>query len=129
MRDKLQRIDQNRLLIPRSFKPGMRTDGLIYVDERLEEYLEDSSIEQVANVASLPGIVGCSLAMPDVHSGYGFSIGGVAAFDLKEGVISPGGVGYDINCGVRLLRSNFTKDAVSAKMQQLADMLYNTIPS
>lgn len=92
-----RRIDETRLEIPQGFKEGMRTNGIIYVDEVLEKELETHSIEQVANVATLPGIVGSSLAMPDIHTGYGFAIGGVAAFDLKEGIISPGGVGYDIN--------------------------------
>lgn len=93
----LKRLDKNRLLVPNNFKPNMRTDGIIYVDEVLEKELELGSIEQVANVATLPGIVGSSLAMPDIHTGYGFAIGGVAAFDISEGIISPGGVGYDIN--------------------------------
>lgn len=93
----LRRIDANKLEIPKDYKTGMRTKGIIYVDEVLEKELEKQSIEQVANVATLPGIVGASLAMPDIHMGYGFAIGGVAAFDLKEGIISPGGVGYDIN--------------------------------
>ncbi len=92
-----RRIDETRLEIPQRFKEGMRTNGIIYVDEVLEKELETHSIEQVANVATLPGIVGSSLAMPDIHTGYGFAIGGVAAFDLKQGIISPGGVGYDIN--------------------------------
>jgi tRNA-splicing ligase RtcB len=95
--EKLKRIDASRLEVPKDYKPGMRTRGIIYVDRKLEELLEAGSIEQVANVATLPGIVGPSLAMPDIHTGYGFPIGGVAAFDLDEGIISPGGVGYDIN--------------------------------
>lgn len=93
----LRRIDRVRLEIPRGYKAGMRTNGIIYIDELLERELESKSIEQVANVATLPGIVSSSFAMPDIHTGYGFAIGGVAAFDLKEGVVSPGGVGYDIN--------------------------------
>lgn len=95
--EKLRRIDENRIEVPVDYKPGMRTQGIIYVDSLLEKDLEEGSIEQVANVATLPGIVGSSLAMPDVHTGYGFSIGGVAAFDTETGIISPGGVGYDIN--------------------------------
>lgn len=93
----LKRIDGNRLEIPKGYKSGMRTNGIIFVDSALEKALESGSIQQVANVATLPGIIGSSLAMPDIHTGYGFAIGGVAAFDLKEGIISPGGVGYDIN--------------------------------
>jgi len=85
------------LEIPADYKPGMRVKGMIYVDDVLEKALESQAIDQVANVATLPGIVRASMAMPDIHTGYGFAIGGVAAFDVKEGIISPGGVGYDIN--------------------------------
>ncbi|MBA4348447.1 MAG: RNA-splicing ligase RtcB [Thermodesulfovibrio sp.] len=127
--EKLKRIDENRLEVPKDYKEGMRTNGIIYVDSILEKELESGSIEQVANVATLPGIVGASMAMPDVHTGYGFPIGGVAAFDLKEGIISPGGVGYDINCGVRLLRSNLKKSFVLLRIKELIDVLYNNIPS
>lgn len=95
--DTLRRIDDTRLELPVSYKDGMRVPGIIYVDQTLEKDLEASAIEQVANVATLPGIVRASLAMPDIHNGYGFPIGGVAAFDLQDGIISPGGVGYDIN--------------------------------
>lgn len=95
--ERLHRIDSARLEVPKDYKHGMRTNGIIYVDEVLEKGLEAHSVEQVANVAMLPGIVGASLAMPDIHMGYGFTIGGVAAFDIKDGIISPGGVGYDIN--------------------------------
>lgn len=93
----LRRIDDCRLEVPQDYKPGMRTRGVIFVDRLLEKELETEAIGQVANVATLPGIVGPSMAMPDIHTGYGFAIGGVAAFDLKEGIVSPGGVGYDIN--------------------------------
>jgi tRNA-splicing ligase RtcB len=95
--EKLRRIDDTKIEIPLDYKEGMRVNGVIYVDEVLEKELESQAIDQVANVATLPGIVKASMAMPDVHTGYGFSIGGVAAFDLKEGIVSPGGVGYDIN--------------------------------
>lgn len=125
----LRRIDNIRIEIPKGYKTGMRTNGIIYVDEVLEKTLDVKSIEQVANVATLPGIVGASLAMPDIHAGYGFAIGGVAAFDLKEGIVSPGGVGYDINCGVRLLRSNLKKQEVIPKIKDLVEALYNQIPS
>lgn len=128
-RETLRRIDENMLEVPQTYKPGMRTRGIIYVDHNLEGALEAAAIEQVANVASLPGIVGASLAMPDVHTGYGFSIGGVAAFDVNEGIISPGGVGYDINCGVRLLRSNLRKDFLVPRLKELVDALYNEIPA
>ena len=95
----LKKIDEYRWELPTSYKPGMRVPGLIYADERMLQSMEDEqAIDQVANVATLPGIVGKSLAMPDIHWGYGFPVGGVAAFDADEGVISPGGVGYDVNC-------------------------------
>jgi len=90
---------------------------------------EDNAFEQVANVAFLPGIVGYSLAMPDIHWGYGFAIGGVAATDSNDGVVSPGGVGFDINCGVRLLRTNFTASEIRPKIKQIVDGLYQGIPS
>ncbi len=104
----LERVDATCWRIPKSYKPGMRVDGLIFASERLLSQIKgDQAPEQVANVASLPGIQHASLAMPDIHWGYGFCIGGVCATDPEEGgVISPGGVGYDINCGVRLVRSN-----------------------
>jgi len=93
----LKRMDETRLEVPIGFREGMRVRGIIYVDSVLEKDLEIRSVNQVANVATLPGIVNASCAMPDVHTGYGFPIGGVAAFDAKGGIISPGGVGYDIN--------------------------------
>ena len=100
-----QKIDDYRFKIPRTFKEGMRTDVVIYADEEMMPHIvADNAHLQAVNVAFLPGIVGNSLAMPDIHLGYGFPIGGVAAFDPEQGgVISPGGVGYDINCGVRVL--------------------------
>ncbi len=127
--EKLKRIDDTKIEVPKDYKPGMRVNGIIYVDEVLEKELETGSIDQVANVATLPGIVRASMAMPDVHTGYGFSIGGVAAFDLNEGVVSPGGVGYDINCGVRLLRTNLSKEDITPKLKDLVNLLYNEIPS
>ncbi|XCH46540.1 RtcB family protein [Thermodesulfovibrio sp. 3907-1M] len=124
-----ERIDPYRIRVPKGFVQGMKTEGIIFVDEILEQELEFDSVKQVANVATLPGIVGKSLAMPDIHTGYGFPIGGVAAFDAEQGIISPGGVGYDINCGVRLLKSNLTKDEVEPKIRELVDLLYTHIPS
>src|SRR3989304_1827851 len=95
----VKQLDRFRYEIPRSYKPQMRTDGLMFVDDTLlPGVLQDQAPEQVANVATMPGIVGKAMAMPDIHWGYGFPIGGVAAFDVDEGVISPGGVGYDLNC-------------------------------
>jgi len=125
----LKRIDSARLEVPKGYKEGMNTNGIIYVDEALEKGLEEKSVEQVANVATLPGIVGSSLAMPDIHAGYGFSIGGVAAFDIREGIISPGGVGYDINCGVRLLKTHLTHSDISDKIKELVDGMFRNVPT
>jgi tRNA-splicing ligase RtcB (3'-phosphate/5'-hydroxy nucleic acid ligase) len=123
-----ERIDAYRWRLPR--RGGMRTDGLIFADEGLMHDLEgDQALEQVANVAHLPGIVGPAIAMPDIHWGYGFPIGGVAAFDEDAGVISPGGVGYDINCGVRLLATPLTIQEVRPRLKALMDVLFATIPS
>jgi len=127
--EKLRRIDDTKIEIPQDYKQGMRVKGIIYVDTVLEKELEPQSIDQIANVATLPGVMKSSMAMPDVHTGYGFSIGGVAAFNLKDGVVSPGGVGYDINCGVRLLKSNLQKHEVIPKIKDLVTMLYSEIPS
>src|SRR6059036_3532689 len=124
----VERIDDYRWRIPR--QGGMRTEGLIFADEQLMRDLEgEQAVQQVANVAHLPGIVGPAIAMPDIHWGYGFPIGGVAAFDEAEGVVSPGGVGYDINCGVRLLATPLTLGEARPRLRQLVDALYATIPS
>jgi len=126
----LERLDACRWRIPRDARPGMRVDGIIYADERLMEHLRgEQAAEQVANVATLPGIVGASLAMPDIHWGYGFCIGGVAAMDVEAGgVVSPGGVGYDINCGVRLLRSDLKEAEVRPRLKDLVDQLFRDVP-
>ncbi len=125
----LERIDEFRWKIPRTYKREMRTDGLIYASEKMIPTIrDDQAPEQVANVACLPGIVGYSMAMPDIHFGYGFPIGGVAAFDVKEGVISPGGVGYDINCGVRFIRTNLTAEEVKPRLPALLDAIFANVP-
>ncbi len=124
----LKRIDDYVWRIPKSGK--MRVDGIIFASERLMTFLsEDQALQQVMNVATLPGIVKASYAMPDIHWGYGFPIGGVAAFDLDEGVVSPGGVGYDINCGVRLLRTNLVRSDLEGKMKGLVEALFCEIPT
>lgn len=116
--------------IPKTFRADMRVPARIYADEKmLEIALKDRSVEQLVNTATLPGIVGYALAMPDIHQGYGFSIGGVAATRYPDGVISPGGVGYDINCGVRLLASGLNAADVKPLMGDLINVLYNTVPS
>lgn len=124
------KIDDYRWKIPEDYKTGMRVPGLIYASKRmLESIREEQTPEQVANVAFLPGIVGCSLAMPDIHWGYGFPIGGVAATDTKDGVVSPGGVGYDINCGVRLLSTSLNEGEVRPRIDQLINALFHNVPS
>ncbi len=124
----LNKIDAYRWRIPREGR--MRTDGMVYADERImRDIKKDQSLQQVKNVACLPGIVGSSLAMPDIHWGYGFPIGGVAAFDENEGIVSPGGVGYDINCGVRLMRSGLERKEIQAKIGGIVDALLVNIPS
>ncbi|HLE47054.1 MAG TPA: RtcB family protein [Candidatus Thermoplasmatota archaeon] len=119
-----------RYVIPRSYKPEMRTEGLIFSSPALIEGIrKDNAADQVANVATLPGLVGRSLAMPDIHWGYGFPIGGVAAFDADAGVVSPGGIGFDINCGVRLLRTNLDAKDIAPKVKELIDTLFSHIPT
>src|SRR5438874_2188804 len=126
----LEKVDRFRYQIPRTYKREMRTDGLIFIDEPLLPLLrQDRAPEQVANVATMPGIVGQSMAMPDIHWGYGFPIGGVAAFDYEDGVISPGGIGYDINCGVRLIRTNLTESEVRPHLRALTDACFKNVPS
>ncbi|MGQ0568789.1 MAG: RtcB family protein [Armatimonadota bacterium] len=126
----LRKVDDWRWEIPATYKPGMRVPGLIFADERMLRTMgEEQAFEQVANVATLPGIVGHSLAMPDVHWGYGFPVGGVAAFDAEEGVISPGGVGYDVNCGVRLLRTDLTAEDVRPRLDDLVNTLFRAVPT
>jgi tRNA-splicing ligase RtcB len=125
---KFQRIDDYRVRIPREGR--MRVPGLVFASEpMLGDIRKDKSPEQVANVAHLPGIVAHSIAMPDIHWGYGFPIGGVAAFDPDDGVLSPGGVGYDINCGVRLLRSDLHRGDVCDRLAELSLTLHRAIPS
>jgi tRNA-splicing ligase RtcB len=127
----LEKIDEYRFRIPKSYNPGMKVPGIIYADEKLlKDIREDKAAEQVANVAFLPGIVNYSLAMPDIHWGYGFCIGGVAATDPDNGgVVSPAGVGYDINCGVRLLKTNFQLDEIKDKIRDLVYVLFSDVPS
>jgi tRNA-splicing ligase RtcB len=128
MEIRLKRIDNFRWKIPRM--GNMRVDGLIFSNDKLIEMIkEDQSLIQVANVATLPGIVRYSLAMPDIHWGYGFPIGGVAAFDMEEGIISPGGVGYDINCGCRLMTTKLMIDEIRPYLQRIVTDLFKEIPS
>ena len=132
----LNKIDAYRYEIPQDYKGEkgflkMQTPGIIYMSESMLPMVrKDNAAEQVANVASLPGIVGKSFAMPDIHWGYGFPIGGVAATSFEDGVISPGGVGFDINCGVRLVRTNLEADNLeSKKIRELVDQMFTHVPS
>ncbi len=127
----LEQVGPCQFRIPKEYREDMRVDGLIFADETLMETIKlDNGPEQVVNVATLPGIQKASLAMPDIHWGYGFAIGGVAATDPEEGgVISPGGVGYDINCGVRLLRSDIEWADAKPLIRKLVDQLFRDIPT
>lgn len=124
----MRRIDKNTILIEKGFKEGMRTDAIIYADEYIEKHIEKEAVNQIVNVTTLPGIVGKAYAMPDIHKGYGFPIGGVAAFDIEKGIISPGGIGYDINCGVRLLLTSLKISDIVDKKREITSSLYRNIP-
>jgi len=125
----LNKIDDNRWEIPQGEFPGMNTNAIIYAsEEMIQSIRSDNAPQQVANVACLPGIVGSSMAMPDIHWGYGFPIGGVAAVDSNSGSISPGGIGFDINCGVRLIKTDLTPDDIG-DVSKLIDELYKNVPS
>jgi tRNA-splicing ligase RtcB len=124
----IKKLSETMWEIPR--EEGMRVPGLIFASEAMMgDIVRDESVRQVMNVAYLPGILKHSIGMPDIHWGYGFPIGGVAAMDAEEGVVSPGGVGYDINCGVRLLRSDLTVDALRPKLRELLATLHREVPS
>ncbi len=125
----LERIDDYRWRLPQSFQPGMLVPGIVFADEGLlgQEGMQEA-LKQVANVACLPGIVKASLAMPDMHWGYGFPVGGVAATRIDDGVVSPGGVGFDINCGVRLLRTSLGVEEVRPHLEALVSALFTHVP-
>jgi tRNA-splicing ligase RtcB len=125
-----KKIGENQYQIDADSNSGMKVPVRIYADEPLlQKMLSDRTIMQARNVSSIPGIVGQSIVLPDGHEGYGFPVGGVAAMDAEEGMISPGGVGYDINCGVRLLRSNLSEQTVRSKLKELVTDLFSSIPS
>ena len=125
---KIEQVDETRWRIPK--EGGMRVPGMVYARrEMMDDIRQDASLTQVANVAHLPGILRASIAMPDIHWGYGFPIGGVAAMDPDEGVVSPGGVGYDINCGVRLLRSEIMKQDLAPRLRDVVTRLFQNVPT
>jgi len=124
----LEKIHEYAWRIPK--RGSMRVDGIVYGSRQIVDAASaDESLQQVCNVATLPGIVGASIAMPDVHSGYGFPIGGVAAFDSESGIISPGGVGYDINCGVRILRTDLEFSKISKDIERMVDAIFSDVPA
>lgn len=126
---RVEQIDACRFRIHRDEQRGMRTDVVVYASPSLMDHIRtDLSLEQAMNVATLPGIVGPSLAMPDIHQGYGFPIGGVGAMDIEEGVVSPGGVGFDINCGVRLVRTTLNESEVRPRLRELINQIFRDVP-
>ncbi|MDR3292269.1 MAG: RtcB family protein [Methanobrevibacter sp.] len=129
IKDIIEEIRPDVWEIPSSYKKEMRVPGRLYLEEECLLTLENEAINQVANVACLPGIVKYSIGLPDIHFGYGFSIGGVAAFNNRTGIISPGGVGFDINCGVRMIKTNLTEEDVKPKMKELIESIFNNVPS
>jgi tRNA-splicing ligase RtcB (3'-phosphate/5'-hydroxy nucleic acid ligase) len=129
-KDQLVKLESELWEIPIGTKPGMRVSGRIYASEiMIDQAMRDRSFDQLINVTTLPGIQRYALVMPDVHEGYGFPIGAVAAIDLEEGVISPGGIGYDINCGIRLLKSDFDFDTFKEHLHAITSEIYKAIPS
>ena len=127
MKDTMERVSSYKYVIRKH--GAMHVDAEYYLNDALLEHIEDKAVQQLVNVACLPGIYSKALAMPDCHTGYGFPIGGVAAIDREEGCISPGGIGFDINCGVRLLVSNLTEAVVRPRIQQLILSLFRHVPS
>jgi len=127
--DFVQKKSDVEWVIPTSFKAGMRVPAKIIATEKIVAEMDMQVYDQVTNVATLPGIINHALCMADGHSGYGFPIGGVAAFDLEKGVISPGGIGFDINCGMRLVKTNLTYNDVKPKLKELVNLLFQKVPA
>ena len=125
----LKRVSDTLWEVPVTAKKGMRVPARIWGTAELIEGMDDAVLEQITNVATLPGILEYAHCMPDGHSGYGFPIGGVAAFDPEAGVISPGGIGFDINCGMRLVRTGLSFDEVKPRLKELVDRLFLRIPA
>lgn len=125
----IEKISDTVWELPTSYKPGMRVPARIYGTEKLIREMDEAVYDQITNVATLPGITRYALCMPDGHFGYGFPIGGVAAMDVAGGVISPGGIGFDINCGMRLVVTNLTYEEVKPHLKQLVDKLYERVPA
>src|SRR5881396_639567 len=128
--DKVRKVSETVWEIPVTYKEGMRAPARIIATEKLVREMDEAVYEQISNVATLPGITRYALCMPDGHSGYGFPIGGVAAMEVDEGgVISPGGIGFDINCGMRLVVTNLTESEVKPRIKDLVDLLFKRVPA
>src|SRR5438094_7449335 len=126
----VERVSPYLWRVPQDKGRGMRVPGLVVADDALMEAIRsDASLEQIANGATLPGIVNASLAMPDIHQGYGLPVGGVVATDAERGVVSPGAIGFDINCGVRLLRTGLDAEEIAPRVRDLVDALFTSIPT
>ena len=129
IKDEVKKVRNNVYEITGKNKKKMRASGRLYLDDESFDALEEGAIEQIVNVACLPGVQRYSIGLPDILFGYGFPIGCVAAFSMRNGIVSPGGVGFDINCGVRLIKSNLTIDDVEGKLDELTELLFKNIPS
>ncbi|NIM47559.1 MAG: RNA-splicing ligase RtcB [Candidatus Aenigmarchaeota archaeon] len=129
LKERLKKIGPCLWELPKAAKPGMKVPAWLFLSEKLLKNVEEGAVEQVANVAFLPGIYKHSIALPDMHFGYGFPIGGVAALDYENGGLSPGGIGFDINCGVRLLRTNLNAEQIKSKTQELLESIFRNVPS
>ncbi|MEK6923386.1 MAG: RtcB family protein, partial [Nanoarchaeota archaeon] len=131
-RPPLEKLSDYSWEISKDYKkdePKMQVPARIFASKKLLDEMDLAVYEQISNVAALPGIVKAAMVMPDAHWGYGFPIGGVAAFDLDKGVVSPGGIGYDINCGMRLIKTDFTLKEIEPKLKQLVDSLFRLVPA
>ncbi|MHA1853514.1 MAG: RtcB family protein, partial [Candidatus Heimdallarchaeaceae archaeon] len=125
----MKKINEVTWEIPTTYKKGMKVPARLIISPLLKKGVEQRVIDQITNVATLPGVQKYSIALPDTHAGYGFPIGGVAAMDLEEGVISPGGIGFDINCGVRMIKTNLTEEEVRPKIKELIEELFRQVPA
>ena len=129
IKDEIKKVRDNVYEIPGTYDKRMRASGRFYIADEYFDDLEEGAIEQIINIACLPGVQRYSIGLPDIHFGYGFPIGGVAAFSMRNGIVSPGGVGFDINCGVRLIKSNLTMEDIEDHLDELSDKLFKNIPS
>ena len=129
IKDEIKKVRDNVYEIPGTYNKKMRASGRFYIADEFFDDLEEGAVEQIVNIACLPGVQRYSIGLPDIHFGYGFPIGGVAAFSMRNGIVSPGGVGFDINCGVRLIKSNLTIDDIEDHIDELTEKLFENIPS